>query len=510
MKQAILMLVVIISLNQYTNAQLRGECGTYDHENIFERLRINKKALKDGNLRSSEVTYLPIKFHRVAESNGDQRIRISAVLDQMCRLQSDYAPMEIVAYFKDLFNDLNNSNIFFNPQNASGQIIQNKDGGAVDIFITENADAQGATGTVLGYYQPGGDFVIIRKVEVQDSSATLSHELGHYLSLPHTHYPWANSAAGFPAYDPSVFGNPIDVQTISGNYGGPVRIELVDGSNCENSADEICDTPPDFCFPFALEVPSSGCNFGHEVYDYNGDLIAPMTNNTMGYFDSCDKYEFTPMQAEIMVADIKSNARNFLQSDYVPNTTEITDMPEIISPEFNTTVDFYNYVVFEWNEVENADYYLLEISSNGETKSYLTQETSISVTDLEPNSNYFWLLAPFNETSTCMKLGNQVFKTNNDLTSIETIENDAAQIHLFPNPVLAGQDVIINITSTKDFNAIMSLHNLEGKEMIASRPLSIQKNVNKININTSDFTPGVYVLRINSENGSFTQKVIIK
>ena len=49
------------------------------------------------------------------------------------------------------------------------------------------------------------------------NGSTIIHEFGHYFSLFHTHGP-TNSA---------------------------ITTELVDGSNCTTSGDELCDTPAD-------------------------------------------------------------------------------------------------------------------------------------------------------------------------------------------------------------------------------------------------------------------------
>ncbi len=84
-----------------------------------------------------------------------------------------------------------------------------------------------------------------------NNGTTLSHELGHWFDLLHTH------------------------------DGGD---ELVDGSNCKTTGDFCCDTPADPNLSTRLD---SNCKYIGTVVDANGDRYNPDTRNLLSYAGSC-------------------------------------------------------------------------------------------------------------------------------------------------------------------------------------------------------------------------------
>ncbi len=96
---------------------------------------------------------------------------------------------------------------------------------------------------------------------------TIMHEIGHAFGLLHT-FAGTNSLTD----------------------------ELVDGSNCEDSGDLVCDTPAD---PYPIG-DFDGCSYTDNVLtDVNGDLFAPQMDNIMSYYN-CEPSYFTPGQVERM------------------------------------------------------------------------------------------------------------------------------------------------------------------------------------------------------------------
>ncbi len=82
----------------------------------------------------------------------------------------------------------------------------------------------------------------------------LSHELGHFFGLGHT------------------FTEPDKTD------------ELVNGSNCTTTADEICDTPADPYTKNPNIVYIKDCIFVYEGKDANGDYYQPDVGNIMSYY----------------------------------------------------------------------------------------------------------------------------------------------------------------------------------------------------------------------------------
>jgi len=174
----------------------------------------------------------------------------------------------------------------------------------------------------LGFYAvPFGaaerDYIVVRKKEFTDSTATLEHELGHLLSLNHTFNGWE----GTP-YSTSLHGNPLTISNVGG-----VPVELVDrNSNCETAGDQLCDTAADYNFVFpANDSPNlvAGCNMAVDIFDSENNLLVPPSSNLMSYY-TCNNQVFTEGQVELMMADFNSPARDHLRSSYIPNLNEIT------------------------------------------------------------------------------------------------------------------------------------------------------------------------------------------
>ena len=98
------------------------------------------------------------------------------------------------------------------------------------------------------------------------NGSTIVHELGHYLSLYHTHGPT--------------------------NTG--TTTELVNGSNCIISGDDLCDTPAD---PNLSGLVTNSCQYTGTAFDANGQAYVPDPTNIMSYskkvcrtFLSSDQY----------------------------------------------------------------------------------------------------------------------------------------------------------------------------------------------------------------------------
>ena len=504
-------LLCFISLGSAQHVHERGKCGTVANEEFKERIQANKKYIAESN-KSLETIYLPIKFHRVGKTTGEEKVNITSILDMMCRLKREYAKYDIIPYIKDGFGDVNSSGILLDPIGNESQIVQNKSGNAIDIFITENASTGNVPGdgTTLGYYAPPfgsqeRDYIVVRKKEVIDSTETLEHEIGHYLSLDHTFSGWEGVQ-----YSEQVHGNPLEISSVGGT-----AIELVSrNGNCETAGDQLCDTPADYNFSFSIvdtdDDPNnniaSGCTIIKDIKDSDGAVVAPDVRNIMSYYSCSGKY-FSESQIELMNADFNSPARDFLRTAYIPNLEEITETPTIISP--SSSVDTYNSVSFEWTAVENADHYVLEISSSTTSQSYVTTEPKAFITDLNPNEVYFWVVAPFNETSTCIRTSPKVLQTGDIFSSVEDL-SAVADIQIFPNPVNNGETIQVRINSSEAFKADFSLLSLDGKTVFERKDTQINTNTNSIEINTNNIAAGMYLLHVKSSAGLYSKQIVIK
>lgn len=100
------------------------------------------------------------------------------------------------------------------------------------------------------------------------NGSTLAHELGHSLSLLHTH---------------------------STKFGK----ELADGSNCATAGDLFCDTPAD---PNLSDLVSVTCQYTGTETDPNGQAYLPDTRNIMSYSKKSCRTYFSSEQIDQMRA----------------------------------------------------------------------------------------------------------------------------------------------------------------------------------------------------------------
>lgn len=493
--------------------QLTGQhvCGGIvgDQEKFNNRLKSNIKASKLNTFQKSQETiYIPIKFHLFADSDGVGRINLTEILDEMCVLNSQFDSLGLKFYLQDGINEVDHTPTYESPRTAGaiGRIlseIQAVGQNAVNVIITQNADVGTPDfGTTLGFYNNVNDYVVVRKNEIGRGGSTLVHELGHLFSLNHPHSGWEDQP-----WDVEVHGRTVNVQSVrSGQSGGSVRVELVDRSNCEQSGDFLCDTPPDYNFGFGFDP---GCpNFRTVVLDRNSDTIVPMQNNYMSYFLGCDPYAFTQQQADVISADVNSANRSNLRTGYVPNEGIITEEVELISPAFNATADFFNGVELVWTEIENADFYYLNITGGGDDIRIIAEQPIYFVTSLQPNTTYTWSVLPFNETGGCGEEKSAIVRTNDVMTSTheEAIEGS---ITISPNPSFLSDKVRVHIQSEETISGHYTITGLDGKQL-AVKPIEIKQGSNTLFIEESFSSAGLYLFSIVTDNGISSSRLIIQ
>lgn len=134
------------------------------------------------------------------------------------------------------------------------------DSSVINIYVFPSVET---TKSVLGYTYINGPNAIFMSYSGFINKSSLSHEIGHKLGLLHTH----------------AYGN-----------------ELVNGDNCDNAGDGICDTPAD---P-GLTGLVNQCEYKGYVIDANGDAYVPDITNIMSYSPSNCRINFTYGQIDVM------------------------------------------------------------------------------------------------------------------------------------------------------------------------------------------------------------------
>jgi len=117
------------------------------------------------------------------------------------------------------------------------------------------------------------------------TTSVLSHEMGHCLGLWHTHH------------------GPNDISSDTST----TCLELVDGSNCLECGDYVCDTPADPNMNFENGVDEN-CNYiGGEIEEGTGSLYNPDPTNIMSYTRISCYNHFTGGQGDKVSATIENH-----------------------------------------------------------------------------------------------------------------------------------------------------------------------------------------------------------
>lgn len=489
-------------------AQNREVCGVVDQTAILERLELNKRALKENpELRNDEVLYVPLQFHIVTEDDGSGALPEENILSQLCRLNEDYEPLKMQFYLKDNFNYIAYTRLYEDPGHtfSNSKMLSNKVDDAVNIFVVDQI-GDNTIGTTLGYYQPLNDWIVVVKARVNASTQTLSHEIGHFFSLAHPFYGWE----GCP-YIKNELGSPLTITHVPCSNE---LIELVDGSNCEISADRICDTPPDY--NFGLVDPENNCSLDFEVKDLNGDVIDVMENNYMSYFFNCTDYAFTQTQMDLMRADYNSSGRNYIRSGYEPDTTElIGEKPVITAPVYNSTTQFYDYVTLDWDDMPGVSRYLVKVTTGFftqvETYYHVKNQSQLILTDLPADEkNIAVIVWPFNEGNSCNSSPSLThkFKTSAIPVNVTDLSADGS-FKLFPSPVSATNGSF-TLWSNEDHNdSKIELVDLAGKRILNQR-LNLEAGNNRIEIPAgSVFSAGLHIFHLATNDRHYSKKILL-
>ncbi len=493
-------------LNAQTNHGICGNGGGEWDEILTERLLRNKQALDENPLQFRNTVYVPIRFHMVANNSGFGRVTHAQVLDLLCRLNQDFAGMNMQFYIKALSENINNTAIYSTQYTAGTVMNLMRDNAAMNVWIVDVAAGSPPSpndppGTTLGYYSPARDWIVIRRDQANSSAVTMAHEVGHFFSLKHTHNGWDSQP-----YSAATHGTPAPATSPGG-----VATERQDGSNCNTAGDFICDTPPDY-----NGLGFNGCDY-NIAQDPSGVPINPDEQLFMSYFLSCvrNDYYFSPTQENLMIADYNHSSRNYLRNNAVtPNLTEITQVPTPNFPINNQFTPGFNSVTFNWTAVTGADFYLLEIDvaqsfSSNPIRIVVPNANSHTVTTLEANRTYFWRVRPYNAYRTCAPFSPVAqFRTNSMVVSTNDI-TDLDSWTIVPNPVALESVFQVSLRANKGFEGIFTLYNPAGQVVRRLGAYRIQGGENTLDFNTAPLQPGLYILALDHEGGREVRRIVV-
>ncbi len=360
-------------------------------------------------VNSLQMQYVPIQFHLTALDNGIGYFSLNNVLQSLCEINQRFESTGFHFYLADTINYINNTRLFNGQADAIWTEASNyKNEQAVNVFY-HGINTEGWCGVYFG----GVDVVFVLHRCQLPGGTTLTHELGHFFSLPHTFRGWEG-----------------------GNI--PAQIERVDGSNCTTAGDGFCDTRPDYV------SNRWGCNLGFELTDPNGVKFKPDSSLYMNYAADACHTRFSNQQMLAMQGNL--NMRRIAKTTI--NGLQHLNPPGKLWPNDTNTVFSANNVGLAWQKVDGAYAYHVQVArfGNWDFVNYdrlIYGDTAINI-QLDANWPYQWRVKAITQANVCNAFSAPAsFNTIAPTVGIAKIKQ-LPIISIAPNPAQTSSNIGIN------------------------------------------------------------------
>lgn len=292
----------------YTQNHANHNCGTEASPEDIVFLRKQRIQFEETervflqnyeNRHRMPLMQVPIQVHIVRPTNGAGGLTLAQLNTAVIGMNNHFmnANLEFIICGINYIDD--STYYDFNTSDQSTLTSANDAFNVINIYFF-NSITSGNSG-FCGYtnFPNANSSIIMMANGCATNGSTLSHEMGHFYALYHTH----------------------------GKTNTGTTDELVDGSNCATHGDDVCDTQAD---PNLSGLVNTSCQYTGTGADINGDTYVPDPNNIMSYSRKACRTVFTPAQyARINSTAINSPYRNRLNCPS-PNDGGITS---ILSPQ---------------------------------------------------------------------------------------------------------------------------------------------------------------------------------
>lgn len=455
--------------------------------------RFQQRAQKP-TLRFQQVVYVPVVIHLVGANDGSGFLSENVILDAFCKLNDYFAPSNIQFFIKDKFDYIRNSAFFdhISLQSATPVFKQRNVARAANVYFVQNPmDACGYNYKIAGESQA----IVLGNGCTDNRNANWAHEMGHYLSLPHTFNGWENYDFNYNQIAPSTMGG--------------VQVEMIDGSNCSVAGDGFCDTQADYLN--GRWYCGTGSYQGMiPQFDPEGRMFYSDGSQIMSYaMDPCP----THFSKEQIIA--MQNYLGEVRSDQIvtnlPVATINIQPATLMIPTQRANVPTYDSVYLRWHPAPQATGYILEFSpvSNFALVSnrYVSYDTTFIARGLKSSRTYYWRLRPFNSRYTCKSYSEVKMFTTGSLTPVHDLKNIAG-VNIYPNPVKTGEILSIDYTANEHCNLQVDLINGMG-QLVNQTRLTAQLGENRQNWSLPRLPAGLYTLILSDSKGSHLHKIMI-
>lgn len=468
-----------------------GEFSTFSKE-------YHEGSYKDHARSGNELIYLPVTLHLVGRNDGSGHYPRERALESFCRLNEDFAPYNIQFYFKSDIKTINRT-LFYEHDNfdeGRRQMRSYKDPLTINTFVTSSAPDN-----ACGYWSGTEDAIVVIKNCMGGNAHTWTHEVGHWLDLPHTFDGWEGRT-----YDPEK-----ETPTILGIRGGTdtIFVETASGDNCGKAGDRFCDTPADYL----SRGWSCDGNFKSNVIqkDPMGVDFRSDGSNYMSYsVDACQS-KFSTEQVDFMHSFTRAIKSHFI-SDAIPSGDIPHDPVVAVHPLENEKVH-YEDIELEWKHHVNANRYLVQISkfSFFATIDYefvVSGTNKINIGDLEVDRKWYWRVKPYNAYYTCAPFTDEGGFETYDITDIDEI-NDRNKLEIYPT-LLSGleRQLYLDFDFSDLMTAEVGIWDISGQRLVKRRFENPSGNLETLDL--QGLSPGMYLLRISTPKGAILKRITIQ
>ena len=325
-------LTLLFSANAFAQTEEVLECQTVNSAEALNYFNAHKKELKaveslfaqkrSANSKGGDAPILediPVKVHIIRYSNGTGGLNEFDLTQTFRHLNNEFNGARVGFSLWEGINFIDNSTLMrFKKGDEKTLIDDHYVPGILNIYFSEYV-TNASKASICGYSEntENRDIVVLKNSCAMNSS-TLAHEIGHILSLVHTH----------------------------GVNNTSLTTELVDGSNCDTDGDGICDTPAD---PgLSDDNVNNFCKYTGKETDANGDAFTPDTSNMMSYSRKACRSYFSTQQIIRMYTYFILEKNRFTKPGIVPEV--ITETPS--APESLNAVKLYP------NPIQNENIHL--------------------------------------------------------------------------------------------------------------------------------------------------------
>ncbi len=248
---------------------------------------------------------IPVQFHVVRSSDGQGGISVEVIKRQFELLNERYIHANIRFVQKTDIHYIDDDRFANFRMSLEKELAEKHDiANIINIYCIEDI------GGYYGYsYHPDDDRAnrVVMGKQGLDNSSTLSHEMGHFFGLYHTH------GKGLSISEPM---EPIDRNADYNNNGI---------SDCYELGDNLCDTPADPNMgsqkyrDYCLET----CELSSEIPAKGGDYYQPSITNIMCYNQYPDCRSVFTKEQYTRIAQTARNERRKLILDQMPEGTAV-------------------------------------------------------------------------------------------------------------------------------------------------------------------------------------------